>query len=177
MQLDCSRFPVLFSSQFIIPRTTDRLTIMFLSILRSLFAITFSLVVALALIIAIEIFSAVYHPFPPGLDPSVIEDCITHVANYPEWLLALCGVGWILTDFISAWIATRFGTARHPAHGIAIGFLLLLGAGFNMSMLPYPIWFEVGVYLGLPLATLAAVTLGRGQSSVNAVVDEGTTDS
>ncbi len=135
------------------------------SLLRSTGAITVSLVVAMALIIAIEGFSAIFHPFPPGVDTSDIEVCKAHVAKYPQWILAVAVVGWGGTTFVSAWLATRLGAGRHPAHGIAVGSLLLLAAAFNMLMLPYPVWFEVANYVIFPLGTFAAVKLARGPQS------------
>ena len=131
------------------------------SILRSVGSIILSLVVAMALIVAVEVVSGIFHPFPPGVDTSDYEVVKAHVAKYPHWLLALAAVAWGGTTFVSAWLATRLGAGRHPAHGIAVGALLLLAAGFNMLMLPYPIWFEIANYLFIPLAIYGGVKLGR----------------
>ena len=54
------------------------------------------------------------------------------------------------------YLAIRLSTGRHPAHGWLVGALLLLAAGFNLWMLPYPIWFEVAMIVCL----LAAAVLG-----------------
>ena len=142
---------------------------MFLSIIRSAGAITVSLVVALGLIIAVEAFSNVFHPFPPGVDPSDYEVCKAHVAKYPQWILAVAVVGWGGTTFVSAWIATRMGAGRHSAHGIAVGALLLIAATFNMFMLPYPIWFVIANLLIFPLAIFWAVKAGRAPQSNQSV--------
>ena len=131
------------------------------SLMRSAGAITVSLVVAMGLIIAVEAFSEVFHPFPPGVEPTDYEVCKAHVAKYPQWVLALAMIGWGGTTFVSAWIATRMGAGRHPAHGIAIGSLLLLAAALNMFMLPYPVWFVLGNLLIFPLAIFWAVKVGR----------------
>jgi hypothetical protein len=132
---------------------------MFLSIMRSTGAITASLVVAMGLIIAVEAFSEVFHPFPPGVDPTDYEACKAHVAKYPQWILAVAVVGWGGTTFVSAWLATRLGAGRHPAHGIAVGLLLLTAAALNMFMLPYPVWFTIANLLLFPLAIFWAVKL------------------
>lgn len=133
------------------------------SSMRSAGAIILSLVVAMALIIAVEVVTTIFHPFPPGVDTSDHEVVEAHVARCPHWVLALAVVGWGVTTFVSAWIATRLGAGRHPAHGIAIGSLLLLAAAFNMFMLPYPVWFELANLLALPLATFWAVKVGRAR--------------
>lgn len=133
------------------------------SSMRSTGAIILSLVVAMALIIAVEVVTTIFHPFPPGVDRSDHEVIEAHVARFPYWVLALAVVGWGATTFVSAWIATRLGAGRHPAHGIAIGSLLLLAAVFNMFMLPYPVWFELANLLVLPLAIFWAVKVGRAR--------------
>jgi hypothetical protein len=135
------------------------------SLLRSVASIAVSLVVAMALIIAVEVVSAVLHPFPPGVDPADYEVCKAHVAKYPHWILAMAVVAWGGTTFVSVWLATRMGAGRHPAHGIGVGSLLFLAAAFNMFMLPYPVWFKIVSLLVLPLAIFAAVKLGRAPQS------------
>ncbi len=124
-------------------------------------AVAVSLTAAFALIIAIELVSAVIHPVPPGMDFNDKEACTAFFANYPQWLFGVAAVAWGLTAFTSSWLATRLGAYRHLAHGVAIGFLLLLGAIANMLMLPYPLWFELanmvliplGIFFGIRLAT------------------------
>ncbi len=124
-------------------------------------AIVVSLVAAMALIIAVEVVTIFFHPFPEGADTTDHEIVEAHVAKFPQWVLAIGVVGWGVTTFVSAWIATRLGAGRHPAHGIVIGSLLLLAAVFNMFMLPYPVWFELANLLIPPLAIFAAVRCGR----------------
>jgi len=130
-------------------------------LMRSIGAIVLSLIVAMALIIAVEVVTTIFHPFPAGADTTDHEVVEAHVAKFPHWVLGIAVVGWGVTTFVSAWIATRLGAGRHPAHGFAIGSLLFVAAAFNMYMLPYPIWFELAILLILPLAILGAVKLGR----------------
>jgi len=130
--------------------------------MRSAGALVASLVVAMALIIAVEAISEVLHPFPPGVDPTDFDACKAHVARYPYWLLVAAGALWVGTVFVSVWLATRLGASRHPAHGIAVGSLLVVAAAFNMYMLPYPVWFEVLTLLAFVLAIFRGVKTGRG---------------
>lgn len=130
---------------------------------KSVTAVLAALIVAFAMVVVVEAISAIMHPFPPGFDPSDIEACKAHVANYPTPALIVAGVGWVVTVFISCWIATRLGAHRHPAHGVGIGLLLLALAAFNMWMLPYPLWFEAAMYVLFPLAIVAGSLLGRGR--------------
>ncbi len=123
----------------------------------SVLAVAVSLIAAFALVIAIEGVSAVYHPAPPGMDPTDIEACKAHVANYPQRLLAVVVLAWGLTTFASVWIATRLGAFRHFAHGIAVGSLLLILVIVNMLMLPYPLWFELANLVVMPLGVLLGI--------------------
>ena len=138
------------------------------SILRSIGAVILSLVVAL--VIAVEGVSAVLHPFPPGFEGTP-DEMHEHVARYPGWILALAMVGWGGITFVSTWIATRLGTRRHPAHGIAIGLLLLLAVIFNMYLLPYPIWFEVLNLIVLPIGIYCGARLGSGDRRAESGTD------
>lgn len=132
------------------------------SVLRSAGSIVLSLAVALGLVIAVEVFGAAVHPFPPGADTSDPEVIKAHVAKFPHWVLAVVAIAWGLTVFVSVWLATRLGPNRHPAHGIFVGLLLLSAVTCNMTMLPYPVWFEVTNWVIFPAAIYAAVMVGRG---------------
>ena len=134
-----------------------------LAIIRSTAAVILSLFIALVLVVAVEGFSAIVHPFPPEFAGSY-EEMVAHVANYPGWVLAICALMYGATTFISAWLATRLGATRHPAHGYGVGAFLILAVIYNMSQLPYPLWFEVLVLLLFPLGIYWGVKLGRGET-------------
>jgi hypothetical protein len=125
-----------------------------------------SLVVAFALVVAVEYVSNVFHPFPEGVEPTHGK-ISAHVAACPTWVLALAVAAWGLTTFVSAWLATRLGAGRHPAHGFVVGSILLLAAVANMLMLPYPIWFTVLNLVILPLAIYSGATRGRGRRAAS----------
>ena len=143
------------------------------SILRSVGSVVAGLAVALALVFAVELFGAIVHPFPPGVDPNDYEVCKAHVARCPTWVLAVAAVGWAGTVFVSAWLATRLGTARHPAHGLVVGAILLALAGLNMAMLPYALWFPVVILVSFPLGTFWGVMLGRGPATQTGAAPDG----
>jgi hypothetical protein len=131
------------------------------SIARSVIAVVLALIVALALIIGIEVMSSILHPLPPGLDPADLEVLKGHVVRYPPWGLLLVGLGWGLTTLLSAWLATRLGSGRHPAHGILVGSILLSAAIANMLMLPYPMWFWILNLVVFPASFCLGARLGR----------------
>src|SRR6476660_8477257 len=104
---------------------------------RMLAAIIAGMVVAFLLVVAVELFSAVVHPVPPDFGGTMEEMC-RHVSHYPHWVLALVVAAWGATAFVSTRTAERIG---NRGCGLATGLLLLAAAAFNISMLPYPIWF------------------------------------
>jgi hypothetical protein len=120
------------------------------SVLRSVVAIVAGMIVALILVVAVELFSAVVHPFPPGLKETEEEICL-HVARYPAWVLAVVVPMWAGTAFVGTWIAGRLG---NRICALFVGILLLTALIFNLSKLPYPIWFKVLTLLAIPAASL-----------------------
>ena len=138
---------------------------MFWSALRSIGSVLAGLVVAFAFIIAAEVFCNFYHPFPPGADTNNFEVIEDQVRSYPTWVLAAGAAFWAAAPFTGAWLATRLGTGRHPAHGYIVGAILLALAGCNMSMLPYPIWFPIVIVGTFLLGTFFGARLGRGPAA------------
>jgi len=140
------------------------------SIIRSVASVILGLLVAMVLVIAVEGVSAIVHPFPPGFNGTPGE-MYEHVANYPDWVLTAAVAAWGTTAFASTWLATRVGAARHPAHGIVVGLLLLLAVVFNMYLLPYPLWFEILNLAVFPLGIYCGVKLGRGERNAKSGTD------
>jgi hypothetical protein len=131
--------------------------------LRGMAAIIAGMIVAFIFVVAVEWFSAVVHPLPPGFGGTMEEMCL-HVARYPNWVLALVVPAWAGTAFASTWISGRMG---NRFCGLLIGLLLLAGLIFNLSMLPYPIWFKISNLLAIP----AAIGLGDRLSIRRAAPD------
>jgi hypothetical protein len=124
-------------------------------------AVVLALVLALALLSGVEVMSSILHPEPPGLKPDDLDAIKEHVARYPPAVLLLGGLAWGLATFLSAWLATRLGAGRHPAHGILVGSILLVAAIANMLMLPYPVWFWILNLVLFPVGFCLGARLGR----------------
>lgn len=122
-------------------------------VLITIFACVTGLALAFVLVIAVELFSFVVHPFPEGFDGSQTAMC-EHVANYPDWVLALVVPMWAVTVFGSVWVSQRIGNVFAAT---TIGVLLLIAVGWNQWMLPYPVWFEAANLVAFPLATAVAI--------------------
>jgi hypothetical protein len=108
---------------------------------------------AFMLIVAVEGFSAVVHPLPKDFGGTMEEMC-RHVEKYPQWVLAAVVPMWAAAALIGTWIARRIGNLY--SSGI-VGLLLLSALVFNLSKLPYPIWFKVVNLLVIP----AAIVVGN----------------
>lgn len=111
-------------------------------------------VVALALLTAVEFYSSIVHPVPPGFGETMEAMC-QHVANYPTWVLATAVPMWAATAFASVWVAGRVGGR---SAGVLIALLLFVALVFNISMLPYPIWFKGAELLTVPAAEAIGVS-------------------
>ena len=110
------------------------------------------LAVVFGLVIVVEIFSNWVHPLPPESEHSMEIMC-AHVAAYPHWVLAAVVPMWGATAFAGAWVAGSIG--RWLASAI-VAVLVLAALAFNVSMLPYTLWFK-GV---MPMAAIASLVLG-----------------
>ena len=107
--------------------------------LRALLAVVAGVALAFVLVIAVELFSAVVHPVPPGFTGTMDEMC-QHVARYPHWVLGVVVLAWSATTFVSTWVARRIGNRLAGIAGILI---LKFAIVFNVSKLPYAMWFKV----------------------------------
>jgi len=105
------------------------------------------------LVVAVEMFSAVVHPFPEDFGGTTEEVC-RHVERYPPWVLAVVVPMWAAAAFAGVWIAGKLGNLFSST---IVGLLLLAALVFNLSMLPYPLWFKISNLLAVPAAVLIGV--------------------
>ena len=117
------------------------------------------------LLIGVEFFSSIVHPFPPEFGGTPEEVC-RHVERYPGWVLALVVPMWGGTAFAGSWIAGRWGN-RFTSSLTAL--LLVFGVVVNVVMLPYPIWFQFLQPAAVVAAAAWAVRLAaRGRAVLDA---------
>lgn len=125
------------------------------TLFRTLAAIFVGLLVLFILVVAVELFSAVVHPFPDNFGGTQEEIC-KHVERYPQWVLAAVVPMWALAAFASVWTARTIGNLVSAA---IVGLLLLAALVCNLAMLPYPLWFKVANLVAMPIAVLAGCRL------------------
>ena len=119
------------------------------SALRLVMAVVAGMALAFALVVAVEFFSSVVHPFPADFDGNVPA----HVRRYPGWVLAVAGLMWGATAAAATWVASRIGGRLA---GAVVTLVLAAALAFNLSMLPYVMWFKAA----MPAAFFVACLLG-----------------
>ncbi len=121
-------------------------------IIKSVLAVILSIAVAVGLFMMVEGIGSVLHPWPEDF-AGTFEEIARHVETTPAWVLALLGgLGYGAIMFICTYIATRVGCDKNPWHGYGVGLFLFAMVVFNMTKLPYPIWFWVLMFVVLPPA-------------------------
>ena len=125
--------------------------------LRTVLAVVAGMALAFVLVVAVEMFSAVVHPFPPGLDPDAPGSIPEHVRRYPGWILAVCGLMWGATAAAATWVASRIGGRLA---GAVVTLLLAAALAFNLSMLPYVMWFKIAMPAAFFVACLIGIRSG-----------------
>jgi hypothetical protein len=124
------------------------------SVLRTLLAVVAGMALAFVLVVAVEFFSSVVHPFPANFDGNIPE----HVRRYPDWVLAVVVLMWGATAAAATWVASRIGGRLA---GALVTLLLASGLAFNLSMLPYVIWFKIAMPAAFFVACLLGIRGGR----------------
>jgi hypothetical protein len=125
--------------------------------LRGLAGVVIGIVVALALVVAVELFSDMVYPLPEGFGNTKEEMC-QHVERYPAWVLAAVVPFWGITALAGTWTAQKIGNFYSA---VIVGLLLLAALILNISMLPYPSWFKIANLLVIPVASVAGGRLLR----------------
>jgi hypothetical protein len=132
------------------------------TVLRCMAAIIAGMIVALAVVVAVELFSAAVHPVPPDFTGTMEEMCL-HVERIPTWVLALVVPAWAGAAFAGTWIAGRIG---NRTCALCVGLLLIAAVVFNVAKLPYPTWFKIANLLAVPTAILLASRLSIGRKAI-----------
>ena len=131
------------------------------SAVRMLLAVVAGMALAFVLVVAVEVFSAVVHPFPAGVDPNLPGSIPEHVRRYPQWILGVVVPMWGATAAAATWVASRIGGRLA---GALVTLLLASALAFNLSQLPYVMWFKIAMPAAFFVACLLGVRYGRRAS-------------
>jgi len=124
------------------------------SVFRTLLAVIIGVALAFVLVIAVEWFGAVVHPIPADFNGNIGE----YVRRYPHWILAIVVFAWSATSTAATWVASRIG---NRIAGAVVALLLAGALVFNVTRLPYTMWFKVAVLIAVPAACLLGIRYGK----------------
>jgi hypothetical protein len=130
------------------------------SAVATLLAIVLGMALALALVVGVELFSAVVYPIPADLQGNIPE----HVRRYPHWILGVAVLAWGATATAATWVASRVG---NRLAGIIVALLLAWALIFNLTALPYTMWFKIVMFGVFPIACLLGITSGARRSGLD----------
>ncbi len=116
-------------------------------VFRTLAGVIAGVFTAMILVVAVELICGTLYPPPPGFKGTHEELC-EYAAGYPDWVLAIAAILWGTTAFASTWMAHKVG--GHPA-ALVIEALLTASLVFNLSMVPYVLWFKFAALLAVGL--------------------------
>jgi hypothetical protein len=123
------------------------------SAVATLLAVVLGMALALALVVGVELFSAVVYPIPADLQGNIPD----HVRTYPHWVLGVAVLAWGATSTAATWVASRVG---NRLAGIIVALLLAWALIFNLTALPYTMWFKIVMFGVFPIACLLGITSG-----------------
>jgi len=123
-----------------------------------LVGVVLGMALALALVVGVELFSAVVYPIPADLQGNIPE----HVRRYPHWILGVVVPAWGATATAATWVASRVG---NRLAGIVVALLLAWALVFNLTALPYTMWFKIVMFGVFPIACLLGVWSGTRTAS------------
>lgn len=124
------------------------------TVIRFIYSTVAGIVLAVVLFIAGEAFGMMAHPFPDGFDMHDVKAMHQYIASYPQWVLGVAMLIWLVLAYGSTWVAARLGKL---VPGIAVGALLIMMFGCNVLSLPYPTWFSATVLIGFPIMVALAL--------------------
>ena len=121
---------------------------------RSLLGVLTGAVVAVVVIMIVEGIGMWLYPLPAGVDPTDPAALAAAIPSLPLGAFLFVLASWVLGAGIGGIAALRVarGPGRWP--GLAVGCLVLLGAAYNIMVIPHPTWFVGAAVVGIVAAML-----------------------
>ena len=127
--------------------------------IRNIAAAIIGLVIAFALIMAIEKVGHMIYPPPPDLVFSDPEAVRPYIATLPILALLFPMSAWMIGTFSGSLVACVIGTVRPLAFAIVVGGLVLAGTIANLIVIPHPLWFSALSVIGIVASAWFAMLL------------------
>ena len=119
---------------------------------RTIAGILVGIVIAVALVFAIEAIIGLIVPAPPGFDMRDPEAVSARVSSLPRWVILLVLVGWLVGTGLGSWAAVRISRMRVLWPGLVVTAVIFLGTLYNVMTIPHPIWFVAISLIAIPVA-------------------------
>ncbi len=127
---------------------------------RGVLAVLAGCLVAAVVMGVVEPVGRLVYPLPPDLDLSKPTDLPKIARAMPTGAFAFIIAGWAIGTLIGSSVASKLAPDHRPAHGLAVGGLMMASAVANMVRIPHPTWvWVVGLALFPPMSFVGA-TLG-----------------
>lgn len=123
------------------------------------------LVVAGISIFIVEALGHAIYPPPADIDIHNPEAWRAIMASMPLMAFVLVLVAWLLGALAGAWVAVRMVARPTVWPGIAIGVVILAGIGYNLVILPHPVWMLPAALVLVPLSAWLGASLGLRRSA------------
>ena len=123
------------------------------------------LVVAGISIFIVEALGHAIYPPPADIDIHNPEAWRAIMASMPLMAFVLVLVAWLLGALAGAWVAVRMVARPTVWPGIAIGVAILAGIGYNLVILPHPVWMLPAALVLVPLSAWLGASLGLRRSA------------
>jgi predicted ferric reductase len=84
-------------------------------------------------------------------NPEAIKEFMSHT---PMGFKIAMYLGWILSAFLAAFVASKISSENWKQSSIIIGSVLMFGAILNLISIPHPVWMWSAILLYIPMAFL-----------------------
>jgi hypothetical protein len=136
------------------------------SVLRSLAAVVVGFIAASVVMMIFETLNGhVLYPELGNAAQGVTDREVLRalLASAPVGAFLVVIAGWILGSLAGGWTAARLSARAPEAHGLALGFVLMLAGIANNLMIPPPAWFWVASLVVLLPAAYAGTRLAEAR--------------
>ncbi len=116
-------------------------------------------VVAGVLVMLIEKLGHTVYPVPPELDLTDLNVMRSYIAGLPAGAFLFVALGWFAGTLGGVLTACRIGSAKPMIFTMVICGLMLLGAAYNLTVIPHPLWFSITGIAGIVVAAWIGLTL------------------
>ena len=127
--------------------------------LRDAAAAVLGLIVAIAVIMAIQTVGHMLWPPADGLDWNDTEVVRTYVSQLPFLALLFPILSYFLGALAGPLVASKTGTARPIVFAGIIGLVLLAFTVANLIQIPHPYWFSALAVAAVPVGAWLAINI------------------